>query len=479
MKNINILILLVFVLVSCSDTESLSPVNQTRISDANAFSTPERVEQNVLGMYGAVKAGNFYGGRYFNYQDIRGEEFINEKTNSVTNLTTWNFGVGSSTSEVNNLWYAAYIAINRCNVTLNGLETSPISDALKVQYKAEASFLRALSYFSIVTFYAKPYWVSSGASPGVPLRLNAETSSGSSNLERATVAQVYDQIIKDLDFAESNLPSTNSSAFNNTTRAHKNTAIALKTRVYLSMRKYDKVISEANKIVSTGAPFKSSTGVTHSLASSIASVFASSAVTPENIFSFAFSSNDIPGTQNALVYYYHPTIGNGEYSLASTGIISNAGWKFTDARRNLNVLSSGKYYVAKWAKVQSDPDHVAVIRYAEILLNLAEAIVRDGNSVTSRSIDLLNAVRQRSDATTVFTSASFATPQDFLDAVAIERRIELLGEGFRSWDVMRLGQSFGAKGTVAAVGPTETQYIWPIPLSELLYNKLCEQNTGY
>lgn len=479
MKKIYLILFMTIFTVSCTDTDSLSPVNQTKIIDQDAFNTPARVEQNVLGMYGGVKAGNFYGGRYFNYQDIRGEEFNNERTNSVTNLTTWNFGLGSSTSEVSNLWYAAYIAINRTNVVMDNLDSSPVSDALKIKYKAEASFLRALSYFSIVTLYAKPYWVSNGDTPGVPLRLKGETVIGNSNLARATVAQVYDQIIKDLDFAEANLPSSNSSAFNNTTRAHKNTAIALKTRVYLSMRKYDKVVLEANKIVSISAPFKSTSGVTHSLSSSIASVFASSAVTPENVFSFAYSSNDLPGTQNALVYYYHPTIGNGEYSLVSTGIVSNASWKSTDARRALNVVSGGKTYVAKWTKAQSDPDHVAVIRYSEILLNLSEAIVRDGNSVTPRAIDLLNAVRQRSDATTTFTSASFATTQDFLDAVAIERRIELLAEGFRSWDVMRLGQNFGAKSTVSSVSPSETQYIWPIPLKEILYNKLCTQNAGY
>jgi hypothetical protein len=476
MKKIYLILFTTIITVSCTDTDALSPVNQTKIADNEAFNTPARVEQNVLGMYGGVKAGNFYGGRYFNYQDIRGEEFNNERTNSVTNLTTWNFGLGSSTSEVSNLWYAAYIAINRTNIVIDNLGASPVSEALKTQYKAEASFLRALSYFSIVTLYAKPYWVANGETLGVPLRLKGETVIGSSNLARATVAQVYDQILKDLDFAEANLPLTYSTAFNKTTRAHKNTAIALKTRVYLSMRKYDKVVLEANKIVSTSAPFTSTSGVTHSLAPNIASVFAASAVTAENVFSFAFSSNDLPGTQNALVYYYHPTIGNGEYSLISTGIVSNPSWKSTDARRALNVVSGGKTYVAKWIKPQSDPDHVAVIRYSEILLNLAEAIVRDGNVVTPRALELLNVVRQRSDATTTITASSV---EDFLDKIAIERRIELLAEGFRSWDVMRLGQNFGAKSTVSSVRPTETQYIWPIPQKEILYNKLCDQNSGY
>jgi hypothetical protein len=94
-------------------------------------------------------------------------------------------------------------------------------------------------------------------------------------------------------------------------------------------------------------------------------------------------------------------------------------------------------------------------------------------------VDLLNAVRQRSDATTTYTVASFASVQELLDQIAIERRIELLGEGFRSLDVMRLGQNFAAKSTVPSVSATSNEYIWPIPQNELLYNKLAEQNPGY
>lgn len=463
-------------LASCTDTDALAPVNQTRISDAVAFGTPERALQQVLGMYSGVKSGQFYGGRYFNYQDVRGEEFNNDKGNGVTNLFTWNFGVQASTNEVNNLWYQGYLSINRCNVVIAGIETAPIADALKVQYKAEASFLRALSYYSLATLYARPYWDGNGAKPGLPLRLKAETSSGSSDLVRSSVADVYKQIIIDLDFAETNLPLTNGSAYNNTTRAHRNTAIALKTRIYLNMNKYDKVVEEGNKIVSLAAPFTATTGVSNKLAASIASVFATPAVTDENVLSFAFSPTDIPGTQNSLVSYYNPTVGTGEYSLLSTGIVTNAGWKTTDSRRALNVVNGGKTYVNKWTKSAGDPDFVAAIRYSEVLLNLSEGIVRNTNTIDARAIQLLNAVRGRSDASTVFTVGSFASVPALLDQIAIERRIELLGEGFRSPDIMRLGQNFPAKGDAPGVTTADAQYIWPIPLSEVLYNKLCVPN---
>ena len=479
MKNLCLLIMASLVIISCSDTEALNPVNQTRISDANAFATPERIEQLVLGAYSGVKVGNFYGGRFMNYQDVRGPEFLNERNNGVTNLFTWNFGVQSATNEVQNLWSAAYIAINRCNILIEGVKTSPVSDALKARYTAEAQFLRALSYYSLVTLYAQPYTLNNGTSLGLPLRLKPETSGGNNDIVRSTVADVYKQVIEDLNAAETNLPLTNSNALNNTTRAHRNTAIALKTRVYLSMGKYPEVITEANKIVSASAPFSAPTGVANALASSIATIFGKS-TTAENIFSFPYSANDVPGTQNSLVFYYNASsVGGGEYSLATTGIIANTGWKSTDARRSFNVVTSGKAYVHKWTAPQTDPDFVPVIRYAEVLLNLSEAIARNTNSVDTRAVALLNAVRGRSDATTVFSVSSFATAQDLISQILTERRIELLAEGFSSPDIMRLGQNFPVKGSAPAVAKTDTQYLWPIPLNELLYNKLCVQNTGH
>jgi hypothetical protein len=471
----------VMVISSCSDDDALSPVNQTRISEANAFETPERVDQQVLGMYAGVKAGNFMGGRYFNYLDIRGEEFNNEKSNQVTNSNTWFFSVASSTSEVNNLWQFGYYAINRCNVVIKGLETSPIDAALKAEYLAEARFLRGLSYFSLVTLYARPYWDGNGSKPGIPLRLNAETSSGNSDLERATVGQIYEQILLDLDFAEANLPLTYATTYNRTTRAHKNTAIALKTRVLLSKRDYPGVVAQGNKIVSATAPFTSITGAANSLVTTIASAFAPTAQTAENVFSFAFSPSDVPGTQNWLAYYWSTLNGNnGEYSLLPNSIIANAGWKATDARRNFLGVAGGKTYLqTKWSGGASAVDYMHVIRYSEVLLNLSEGIVRSTNTIDARAVAILNAVRQRSDATTAFTVASFANVPALLDQIAIERRIELLGEGFRSLDVMRLGQDFAAKGGVPAVSVNANEYIWPIPQNELLYNKLATQNPGY
>ena len=491
MKNKLVILIAVTCFLGACKKSLLEPVPQTQLVPDNAFATPERVEQQVRGIYGGVKSGQFLGGRYFVYNDIRGEEFLNNTSNGVTGLQTWNFTLNENTNEVTNFWNAAYAAINRANVVLKGLDNSPIDAALVTKYKGEALFLRALSHYDLLTLFARPSWDTPNDKYGIVIRLNAETNTDAASnvVPRSKVSEVYAQIISDLNAAETNLPLTNGSNYANATRAHKNAAIALKTRVYLSMRQYDKVITEANKIVSAAAPFQAPTGVAHKLESNIATIFpplSNPAVQgtytgPEVIFTMPFTSQDLPGTQNGLGSYYNPSPnGLGDYYLNPAGIVANAGWKATDARRAFNVTTSGKSYLRKWPNNGGSlPDYAPVIRYSEVLLNLAEALVRQNNTVDARAVDLLNAVRQRSDATTVFTVAGFATPHALIDQILTERRIEFLGEGLRSIDVMRLGQTFVAKDIAPSVAPSGSQYIWPIPLRERQTNTGIEQNPGY
>ena len=462
---------------------NLNPVPSTSISDLSAFNTKERIEGQVRAIYASIKNAGMYGGRYQIFNDIRGGDFMNDRTNVVTGFDVWNYTPSnSSTNSVLNHWSRAYYVFNLANVFLDGMAakgTTVVGDPLSKNFQGEARLLRALSYYSLLQLYARPYGDGNGSKPGVPLRLKGNTGQDDYALARSTVGQVYTQILADLDYAEQNLPLTYASAILNTTRAHRNTAIALKTRVYLSMQKYAEVITEANKIVSASAPFTATTGVLHALQADITNVFKSPYTTTESILSMPFASNEAPGTQNQLGYYYGPSSfngGNGEYSLLSTGIISNVGWKPTDKRRSLIITSGGKSYLSKYAAASPFTDYAPVIRYAEVLLNLAEARVRSTNTVDAKAIELLNAVRSRSDATTVFTALDFPNAAALADAILIERRIELLGEGLAGADLTRLGLPLPAKPGVPAMPSTGQQYIWPISADELLLNTLMEDN---
>lgn len=470
---------------SCN-RDLLTPIPQTSVSDASAFSTANRVSTQLLSLYEALKVGNFYGGRFVIYGDIKGEEFINETSNLVTGSDVWSLNATNSATAVSNLWQYAYQTINKCNVFLEGMAaggSTVVGAETAAKYIAEAKLVRALSYYSLLQFYAKPYADGNGGSLGVPLRLKGIKGAGESNLARSTVAEVYTQILADLNDAESALPATYATAADNTTRAHKNTAIALKTRVYLSMQNYASVVTEANKLVPATAPFKAATGVANTLQADIATVF-TAYTTTESIFSMPMTgtAGDNPGTQNQIAYYYSPTaanggVGNQEYSLNPKGIIADSSWKSTDKRRAfVKATSNGKNWLTKYKAPSPYTDYVPVIRYAEVLLNLAEAKVRTTNAVDAQAVALLNAVRGRSDAATTFTAANFATPAALIAAILQERRIEFLGEGLRNNDLMRLQQTIPAKGSILAKAPGESGYIWPISASELALNTLCKDN---
>lgn len=486
LSTITFIVVLMTGLFSCK-TDLLEPTPKTTYSDKVVFDSPTRVLQQVNGIYRSAKNGNFLGGRYFIYNDIRAEEFINRLTNGVTGLETWNFSGTESNNEVNSLWNAAYAAVNQVNVFLQGLDdnadkfappTFPADFATVTapQYRAEARFVRAISYYFLLQLYARPYLDGNGSKPGLPLRLLPEKDASNNDLARSTTDEVYTQILADLDFAIQNLPLNYATALLNTTRAHRNTAIAMKTNVLMAMGRYADVITEANKIVSATAPFQATTGVNHRLQATFASVFSGAQTTAESIFSMPFETTDPPGTQNQLGYYYLPPAsgGNGEYYLnaGANGIIGNTGWKATDSRRSMIATSLSQSWLTKFPGASPYLDKVPVVRYAEVMLNLAEAKARV-NGLDAQSIALLNAVRQRSDATTTFAPA---TATDLINAILLERRIEFLGEGKRSIDLLRLQQTIPAKGSVGAVPSTDPKYIWPIPSGELNANTLMTRN---
>ena len=479
--------------VACQEAR-LNPQPTASLSDQVVFSTPARVAQQTNNLYSYVKTGGFLGGRVQMFGDIRANDFLNRTSNAVTGLTVWNHTLTeASQNDVINTWGFGYSAINQINGFLDGIDanaskfvapTFPTNyAATATNYRGEARLLRALSYYTLLQLYARPYADGNGSKPGLPLRLKAEVNDTNNNLARSTVAEVYAQILTDLDFAEQNLPLTYPTGTSPVSRAHRNTAIALKTRVYLSMGRYADVITEANKLVPAAAPFVAPSGVTHALNASVAAVFAPPQETAESILAFPFTAQDAPGTQNQLAYYFLPTSlgGNGEYSLngGANGILTNPGFAATDARRTALVATVGtESFLKKYPTGSPNPftDRAPVIRYAEVLLNLAEARVRTTNAIDPQALALLNAVRGRSNPIGVYTAVSFATASDMAEAILLERRIEFLGEGIRNIDIMRFNATIPGKGSVPAVLNTAANYVWPIPSTELAVNTLMTRN---
>lgn len=473
-------LLLSLFLISC-DKDFLNTVPNTSINETEAFSTPKQFTAHVANMYSQMQNPNFYGGRYIIFNEQRGDEFGQNDGNAATGSAVWNQNVATTNEYINDVWAAAYRAINSANILLSQLQsTTVINDSLKKVYSGEAKFVRALCYLSLVQTYAKPYNVDKSA-PGVPLRMIAITSSGHNDLARSTVEEVYSQIIKDLDEAESALPNAYSSSYTNTTHARKASAIALKTRVYLNMAKYDKVVEESSKIVSSSAPFTYASGTTNlGLEASLSSLFNGSYTGSESILSIAFANTttETPPSQFSLAFNYavQPIIFMAKGGILKDSVFNSA----NDARNKLTGTSSAGHRILQKFMIKTAPfrDYVPVIRYAEVLLNYSEALARTGNN--NLSLELLNAIRQRSNPKFLFPSEAISTTDALISTILNERRIELLGEGLRLQDLQRLGKNLPAKtgsiGTAPEVPVSAKNYIWPIPSGELSTNRLCTPN---
>ncbi len=473
MRN-KILVALTLLAFSSCTKNLLNTVPATSLSDATAFTTSDKILAAVNNLYSKLENTYYYGGRDLIFNEQRGDEFSQNDGNNATGANVWNQSITASGDFVNGVWTAAYSSINAANILIaNITNTTVISDSLRTNYLAEAKFVRAFNYFNLVTAYARPY-LQDSTSLALPLRLTPVTSGGNNTFPFSKVSEVYAQIIADLNDAEAGLPNGYSTAILTASRAHKASAIALKTRVYLAQGNYQKVEAEAAKLVPASLPYQYTAGTTtHKLETSFATIWSGAYSGPEAIFFLPFATAaETPGNQAALAYnYLYPIL-----YLNTSAIVADPAFATgsTDARNGLIISNtSGQRLLNKFPH-NSVPysDYVPVIRYAEVLLNYAEAAAQDNNTATA--IALLNAVRQRSNPGYVFDPSSLTAGATLISTILTERRIELLGEGFRTPDLLRRVQPLPAKtgnaGSAPQVLPTDGNYVWPIPSSEAAYN---------
>lgn len=283
---------------------------------------------------------------------------------------------------------------------------------------------------------------------------------------RTTVKATYDQILADLEFAEANLPSVssdlaaNASAAGTTkswrantnliSRASKAAAIALKARVHQHMGQWNNVVAESEKLVSASAPYTSPIGGRR-LTAEPEGPFANNSNNTESIFSIENSSTDNCTINGSLSQLYH----TARSLVGISHVIINADFWLADDKRRSQLTRVAVYsemdinWSWKYRTGTVMSDWTPILRYAEVLLNYAEAEARV-NGVTDKAVSLLNAVRNRAvtDVAKQFTTATFTSVDDLMTAIMNERRIELLAEGRRWPDIHRL--KYDAKYSVKA-----------------------------
>lgn len=511
--------LCLFTITSCKDITDLQPADA--FSETSAFSTPQRVELSVIGMYNAAQSGTYAGNVVRGYpfgaanvqqSEMRGEDMLNQALFfAITNENTY------TPFSANNVWMfnTLFTLVNQCNVTIEGVQKAAtdgiITPEVALGYEGEARFLRALAYHELLTHFARPFADGNGAKPGMPIRdfavLSPATVEKAIATGRSTVAENYAFILGDLDFAETNLPATRSGNLR-VFRSVKGAAIALKTRVKLHKQDWAGVIAEGNKIVSASAPFTSPISG-FALTPTAAGPFQNQ-VSNEAVFSIENNEQDNPGVNGSLAGMLgNPALGGRGLMRISPISFNLKEWPADDARRALLNKDARSYYTGKYSDYTNRSDDNPILRYAEVILNLAEAEARTATgAVSPRALALLNAIRGRGLASAVYAAGTFATKVDFVKAILIERRIELLGEGRRWADIHRLApeadyttggipakMAFGnatfatynfvtpptLNKTIPAIPYSDYRFLWPFPADEVSRNPTlaAQQNEGY
>ena len=454
----------------CDDFLDITPT--LPINESDIFSNPERIELALLGLYATVKntpAGTpggyaLLGGRGLTIMDVRGDDFRNVTTNQLLLLDTYYMRVADNDSENELFWRFAYLAINRINVFLAGMEGEGVRELLDEsvfnQFVAEAKFLRALCYYFLINLYGTPYVINPNA-PAIPLRLQAEIDAENNSLAPSTVAEVYAQILADLSDANIAALSVTANNYATVTRATQGAALMLRMRTYMGQANWSAAIGAGRAI--TG----------HTLAADVADTFSAPFFNSESIFSFPMAMTNRPNTNLGVVDMFNPTGLDVLLVDLEAGILSKPYYSlYFDARIEAFLGANGR-----WLKY-TDParlDWVHIFRYAETLLGLAESYANLGgaaNEATARG--LLTQVRHRSiDPSRDPLNIAALSGDALLEAISNERRLELLGEGVRAIDITRRGETFrkgiGA-GREIIVAPTDPGYLWPIPQTERLTN---------
>ncbi len=363
-------------------------------------------------------------------------------------------GIPVTDASVDNVWAISYSVIYAANSVIYGVQNgSGMSDSFSNQAIAQAKFVRAFCYFYLTNLYG-----------AVPLALTTDVAQNSVMGQTASAA-VYQQIIADLQFAQSNLATDYSASAGQRTMANQSVATALLARVYLYTGDWADAEAQATAVIGNASLY--------SLSTSVATVF-----TPSNSEAILQFNNSADG----YTMYAQQVIPNA-VALIPTYILTSQlvnAYEAGDQRRaawldSLTYSGTLYYYPYKYKSLVfgANAEYYTLLRLAELYLIRAEARAEQGN-VSGAQADI-NVIRNRAGLgnTTAGDQASL------LAAVAQERRIELNCEWGHRWlDLKRTGTANAVLGAEKTTW-TATGVLWPIPSSEISANSKLVQNAGY
>ncbi len=453
MKNIinkSILFLsLLLAFSACEEQLDLAPISE--IGDTIFYTTTEEVEGAVIAIYDGLQEVPL---REFALTEMRSD---NTKTKSSEG--DWaqfeSFDVKPTNLSIGTYWAANYNVIFRANRVLENL--SVVDDTeLKSQFEGEAKFTRALSHFNLVRAFGD-----------VPYMDRVIRRDESDFFGRDDAETVLAGIESDLTEARSLLSS------NSFGRATSGAAQALLAKVKLTRGDYNGAKPLLSELILSGA---------YSLETEYYDVFYSEG-NNEIIFAIPYLDDDANEGQD---YSFEMTAGGAVSGLNYITNDFNDHFDADEVARDTTLYNpDNTAEVGKFLTVSDDArlcgNDWIVLRYADVLLMYAEAIMDGGASTNNTAaIDAYNAVRARAGMPTMANDGSEMLTKEMLMS---ERRTELAFENHRFYDLIRFGVAESVLGDFATNNGysfTATDLLLPIPQGEINVSQgLLTQNPGY
>lgn len=464
MKNItkyNLLLITVLLAATSCKKSFLELAHPSQLTPEIALSTAGDLQVALRGTYAGLRRVDNLGRTFFILGDIMADNSYQSSinTNRYTLYNNYQFVV--TDGDANGFWTTSYSNILRTNNIIN----SPIAASATVnQYKGEAYAIRALSYFNLVRYFARPF-TDNPDNLGIPIVTEYNPDFKPT---RSKISEVYALIIDDLNKAYSLMTT-----FSNSSQFSKYAAKALQAKVYLAMGDKTNAKIAALDVINNG-------GFTSISAANHAAYWSSVAVRTDKVETLFEVSSDAVGNNafDALSYLYSQAGNYGDllasdelYNLFNTGDV-RLGLYPRGTRGGASVAFVNKYPV-----ITGDLSDSKVLRLSEMYLIAAEA------SLPSNETDALTYVNHVTSrrAANLITSTGAQLLEDILN----ERRKELAFEGDRYHDIQRLKRDVtrGLNYPAAArsISYSNFRRILPIPQVEVDANPSLrtQQNPGY
>ncbi|WP_333850805.1 RagB/SusD family nutrient uptake outer membrane protein [Epilithonimonas sp.] len=470
---------------ACSEKElDLFPPSSDDIQDIN---TEDKLQKFLNGGYLSLASVNAFGTDILAFGDVLSDHLY--VTNAKAYVLTTNMNYNALNNDFG-FYGTLYDAIMSCNMVINNTQVAETENVKRI--KAEAKILRGFAYFTLVNYYSPTPTSGINQEYGVPLVLG--NYDASIQPARATVQEVYNQVISDLTAGANgaqDTPMLDGKASKVT--FSKRAAKLLLSRVYLTRRApgdAQLALQYASDIVNSQnedyAPIASGVYQTYFSGTNEAT----SENQPETIWELdvTTSTNVVTGlgANKALPTLYNRLSGDRRALLftrnfydsfpstdvrkgpAATGLLTTTGVPATD-----NPVG---VWTNKYPRLTGDGNfmrNIKILRFAEAQLNRIEALYLTGqNSTALTELNMFAASR----------NGSTYTGANLLNDILTEKGKEFYGEGQRFLDLKRHNLALVKNSNCVMncnVPASDKLFVLPISQNALNYNMNLKQYPGY